>query len=193
MDVFFGIFVWLWDLLCFGYWVDCVLIGVGLNLQVLWGDFGGSGSCCYPQRSSDQLDLQPGAQTQRAQRTHICWKEVQRSAWKGTFEPQGTSFKKGYLEEKQHLVSSPLPLIIISLSIYLSIIDDFFLFHFCCSDIEFWCSRLWNMFCFNFDLNLLNRWLWMFEILLLQLPFTMLNCSWNAAAFLWLYLVCCRS
>lgn len=51
----------------------CVLSGVGLNLQVLWGDLGGSSSCCHPQRSKDQLDLQPGAQAQRASRTHICW------------------------------------------------------------------------------------------------------------------------
>lgn len=104
------------------------IMNAGFDLQVLWGDLGGSCSCCYPQWSKDQLDLQPSAQTQRAKGIDICWKEIQRTSWKGTLEPQGTTFKKGYMEEEQHLVSSSLSLISYGLQCFLLLLWTCFCF-----------------------------------------------------------------
>lgn len=84
----------------------------GFNIQILWGDLGW---CCpydHPKWPKDQLDMQPCSQAQRASRTHFCWKEMQRSARKGSLAPQGTTFKEGQLEEEQHPFSSTLPLIV---------------------------------------------------------------------------------
>ncbi|KAK9213871.1 hypothetical protein WN944_005856 [Citrus x changshan-huyou] len=42
--------------------------------------------------------------------THFCWEEVQRSPRRGSLAPQGTTFKKGNLEEEPNSLSQALPL-----------------------------------------------------------------------------------
>lgn len=42
------------------------------------------------------------------------WKELSRSARKGSLAPQGTTFKDGNLEEEQHPFSSAIPLILLT-------------------------------------------------------------------------------
>lgn len=97
------------------------LIFAGFYLQILWGYIGWSCPQCNPQWPKDHVDLQTGSQAQGTSRTHLCWEEIQRSPWEGTHSSQGTTFKKGKLEEEQHSLSSPLPVICKTFLVLLSL------------------------------------------------------------------------